>query len=184
MASLRAVLGFCTAFATVACFDSDETFKSAGTTTTGTATTSTTDVDPTMSFTTTATTEIPDATCRDAIACIQACVVDLITNPDPEPDLGCFLECIEEMLTEDEARKLLELSNCVSNLCEAEMKCDSGETSTGGSSSSGGESSSTTEPPEPPPLIDPCLDCIFNKLPLQPDDPELGECGEFAMECT
>jgi hypothetical protein len=33
-------------------------------------------------------------------------------------------------------------------------------------------------------LIDPCLDCVFNKLPLQPDDPRLDGCEAFVMECT
>jgi hypothetical protein len=185
MASLRAVLGFCSGLATVACFDSDEKFQ-AGTTTSG-STTGTTGTDPTTSTTTSGTTAMEGGTCRDAITCVQECIVEVITEMAEEPDLSCFIECIE-VLTIVEAKELLEYVQCVSVLCEAEMKCEEDETtgssSSGDGSGDGSSSTSTTGPTEPPPLLGECLTCVFDKLPRESTDPELGNCQELAMECT
>jgi hypothetical protein len=186
MTRLRALLALTCGLWPAACFDSDEKFKLAETTTTS-ATTSTTDVDPTTTSTTSTSTGGGNTgTCRDGISCIIECALDVITSMDPEPDLSCLLDCVETMLSVEEAKELLVFANCASELCEAEMQCETGETSTGGSSSSGGESSSTTAEPPPPPLIDPCIMCIFNKLQLDPDEDaaELMQCRELAVECT
>lgn len=191
MRSLSAVLGLAFALSVATCFDSDDKFKIAETTTTGLPTT-TTGVDPSTTGSSTTMKPDPDVTCQDAIGCVFQCAIDLQLNPTPEPDLACFLDCIE-VLTPEEAVKLLKLANCASELCAAEMMCDPNDVSTtGGSSSSTGDTSSSTgddttsssssssSSTGEPPLIDPCLNCIFMKLVNE----ETPGCEEFAMECA
>jgi hypothetical protein len=176
-----------------ACFDSDQTFKSAATTGTsgepGTTTSSTTEV---TTETSVASTTGPDGTCRDAIECVKMCaqmiLVQMNADPDFEPDLSCFLDC-EEQLSIPEVKLLLELTNCTSEVCRELGECSSGTSSSSSegsssssssseSSSDSSSSSSTTEAP-PDPLFDPCLQCIFEHLL----DPESPGCEEFAMQC-
>ena len=57
-----------------------------------------------------------ETTCRDAIDCLVMCQVDLFLNPEPEPDLSCFLECDMGLSTE-EAYKLIKLAECIGNMC-------------------------------------------------------------------
>lgn len=169
----------------VACFDSDETFKAAGTTTTGEP--STTSTETTTTTTESSTTENPVNTCRDAVDCVIQCAFDLaIENPD-EPDLSCLIDCIEETLTVGETVKLLELVNCTSQLCRDEMICVTPDETTGGSSDSGTDSGSSTTTAAPgeagePPLISPCIQCVFDKINMPAED--LGVCEELAMECV
>lgn len=164
------------------CFDSDEVFKvaatttGADTTTTLPPTTTTSTTDPTTS---TGSTGDPDVTCRDAIDCIFECAAAVqaqTMDPNYEPDLSCFLEC-EEQLTVPEAKKLLLLANCASEQCAMMGDCGSSDTT---STSSGGSSDSTDDGPPPPegPLT-PCLMCIF-VLML---DEDFEGCAEFAMAC-
>ncbi|HET6583692.1 MAG TPA: hypothetical protein VFG69_09595 [Nannocystaceae bacterium] len=190
MGRLLAVLGLAVASSVAGCFDSDDKLELAHATTTGLPST-TTSVDPSTTSSSTTTMPHPDMTCQDAITCVFQCAIDLQLMPTPEPDLACFLECIE-VLTPDEAVKLIRLANCASELCAAEMMCSPNDLSTtGGSSSSTGDDTtsstgegttgtgSSTSTGEPP-LIDPCLECIFGKL-LEDNTPG---CEEFAMECT
>jgi hypothetical protein len=60
-----------------------------------------------------------ESTCRDAIDCLVMCQSILILNPEPEPDLSCFLEC-DQGLTTEEAYKLIELAECIGNKCAAD----------------------------------------------------------------
>lgn len=189
MRSLRAVLGLAFALSVAACFDSDDKFKMAETTTTGLPSTST-GVDPSTTSTSTTMMPEPDVTCQDAIGCVFQCAVEIQLAQMIEPDLSCFLECIE-VLTEDEAVKLIKLANCASEVCAAEGHCNPNGTTTGGSSSSGGESTSTgseststgelstSSSSSDGGLIDPCLECIFMKLL----DEETPGCEQFAMDC-
>ncbi len=170
--------------ATGACFDSDESFKSAqSSTTTGggstgfvtTSTGSTTGLD--------STTVAPDKTCRDAIHCVRDCaafiIAQLIQDPNYEADLSCFLDC-EEELTVPEATKLLRLGNCCSERCADLMECDPPAASTGGSTGTGtGGGTSTGGGGEEPPLLDPCIACIFACM----DDPEPPTCEQLANTC-
>jgi hypothetical protein len=57
-----------------------------------------------------------ETTCRDAIECLVICQSALIFNPQPEPDLSCFLEC-DMGLTTEEAYKLIKLAECIGNKC-------------------------------------------------------------------
>lgn len=65
-----------------------------------------------------------EITCRDAIECLVVCQSILIFNPQPEPDLSCFLEC-DMGLTTEEAYKLIKLAECIGNKC-AEDPDDAG----------------------------------------------------------
>lgn len=166
-----------------ACFDSDEKFKLAATTT-GDATTTTTS--PTTTTTTTDPTTGPDTTtgsdqtCRDAIDCIFECAAaiqaQIQLDPDFEPDLSCFLEC-EETLSIPEAKKLLLLGNCAAEQCELMGECGAA----GSSSGTGGSESGSTDDGPPPPEgpLDPCIMCIF-VLML---DEDFEGCSEFALAC-
>jgi hypothetical protein len=160
------------------CFDSDEKFEArAGTTTGEPDPTTTTGVDGTTSSGgIDPTTGEPEFTCRDAVACMNACAIDLVINPTPEPDLGCLLDCVEDNLTIRETYNLLQLSNCVADVCEQQSECQpEGESDTdGGTTTSGGD-----EGGDDGGLIDPCLQCIFTKL--SEEDPQ--ECQEFHTIC-
>jgi len=173
------------------CFDSDEVFKAAATTTgepttttTSTNTTTTTTTDPTSE----STTFVSDDTCRDAIDCIFECAAMIQAqtqlDPDFEPDLSCFTECIEA-LSVDEAYKLLLLAQCASDECEKPgLECEPVDATTGGTESgsetSGSEGGGGDEGPIPPtgPLT-PCLQCIF-VLML---DEDFEGCAEFSLAC-
>lgn len=176
--------------ASAGCFDSDEVFKAAATTTgetttttTSTGTTTTTATDPT----TESTTFVSDDTCRDAIDCIFECAAMIQAqtqlDPDFEADLSCFTECIEQ-LSVDEAYKLLLLAECASTECEEPgFACEPVEETTGGSdsgSSSGSEGGTDDGGPIPPagPLT-PCLQCIFVFML----DEDFEACSEFALAC-
>ncbi len=173
--------------ASAACFDSDDKLQAVATTTTGEPTTTTTTTgtttttDPTTGA---ATTTGSDVTCRDAIDCIFECAAaiqaQLSSDPGFEPDLSCFLEC-EELLSVEEAYKLLKLGNCASDRCAEMGECSMGGGSSGtsgGSDSSGSSTDGGVPPPDGP--LDPCIMCIF-VLML---DEEYEGCSEFAMECT
>ncbi|MEM6296435.1 MAG: hypothetical protein AAGA54_34530 [Myxococcota bacterium] len=152
------------------CFDSDEVFSAPGTTSTGAVdpTTSTTIDEPGSSTSTIDnTTGEPDITCRDAVACIQQCSLDLIVDPGIEPDLGCFLDC-EEQLTVREAYHLLRLANCAAAECEQLDACmpDMGSSGGAGSGNDG--------------LLDPCLLCVFGLM----TDTEPTVCVEFHELCN
>lgn len=182
--------------ADLACFDSDQTIGQATTTnaTTGdvttTSATTTSDTTETGSSSTTGT----GKTCRDAIDCVFMCAAIIqgqLSDPDYEPDLSCFLEC-EEQLSVDEVYLLLKLANCTALVCRDLGECaapsdsssssgsessSSSDGSSSGSSSSSESSSSSGE--GDPPLIDPCLQCVFERML----DPESPGCEEFAMQC-
>ena len=200
--------------ASAGCFDSDEVFKAAATTTGETTTTTTsTGTTTTTDPTTESTTFVPDDTCRDAIDCIFECAAMIQAqtqlDPDFEPDLSCFTECIEQ-LSVDEAYKLLLLAECASTECEEPgFACEPVDATTGGSesgsetggsesSSSGASSSSSSsssssgssggssssdggdEGPIPPSgPLTPCLQCIFVFML----DEDFEACAEFAMAC-
>jgi hypothetical protein len=162
------------------CFDSDEKYQPAAEATTTTGPSITTTSDGTSSTGSSSTTEAPEQTCRDAIECVVGCATELQAAMLPEPDLTCFLEC-EEGLTTEEVLHLFRLTECVTNQCMAQGRCDilvPMDTSTGESSSSGGDSSSTgdtdgTRPPE-------CLFCILGAMM----DPQPPGCQEFASACV
>ena len=165
------------------CFDSDETFEPRAGTTTGEPDPTTTGIDGTSSSGgLDPTTGEPEFTCRDAVACMNACAVDLVLNPTPEPDLGCLLDCVEDNLTVRETYNLLQLSNCVADVCEQQAECmpesstdtDAGDTDTDGTTGGGGDGGGDEGG-----IIDPCLGCIFEKL--NDDDPQ--ECQEFHTIC-
>ena len=61
-------------------------------------------------------------TCRDAIECLITCQSLAIVDPDPEPDLSCFLEC-DMGLSEDEAYLLIKLAECIGNKCAESGDC-------------------------------------------------------------
>ena len=68
-------------------------------------------------------------TCRDAIDCLITCQSILIFNPQPEPDLSCFLECDKSLSTE-EAYLLIKLAECIGNKCADEGDCGGDATDT------------------------------------------------------
>lgn len=119
-------------------------------------------------------------TCRDAIDCVVGCAAELtqMDPPEQDPDLTCFLEC-EEGLTTDEALKLFQLTECVTDKCIDQGVCEAleagsttGEPDTG--SSTGGSGSGGPSPSNP------CLDCILaNMFDMKVG----GECQEFADLC-
>ncbi|MCB9701844.1 MAG: hypothetical protein H6711_08130 [Myxococcales bacterium] len=77
---------------------------------------STTAVDPTTG-------EPGDLSCRGAIACLINCALNVPTEPTPEPDLSCFLEC-EEGMSAEEVYDLFKFMNCVTDLCIETGACD------------------------------------------------------------
>ncbi|NVB37203.1 hypothetical protein G6O69_05130 [Pseudenhygromyxa sp. WMMC2535] len=95
-----------------------------------------------------------ETTCRDAIDCLVICQSLAIVDPDPEPDLSCFLEC-DMGLSEDEAYLLIKLAECIGNVCAESGDC-------------GAESDDTT-----------CLTCIA----AMATDPEPPGCMEEAAAC-
>lgn len=164
---------------TGACFDSDQKFEPRSGTTTG-------DPDPTTTSDGTSSSGGPDAstgepefTCRDAVACIQQCAVDLLINPSIEPDLGCLLRCVEDNLTVRETYHLLQLSNCAADECEKTNDCmpesegTDTDTDTDSSTGDGGGDDGGG-------IIDPCLQCVF----LTMSDPEPTVCIEFHELCN
>ena len=159
-----------------ACFDSDEkVVPLAGSSSTTGPIVTTADSSTSTSSGSTSTGDA-DRTCREAIVCVQNCVIQLQISMLPEPDFTCFLEC-EEGMTTDEVLKLFRLTECVTNECIDEGQCDllvpSDSTSTGEGSSSSSGSTGGTRPPY-------CLMCVMPKL----SDPQLGgQCAEFAFEC-
>lgn len=165
----------------VACFDSDErASQPGGTGSTGSTTTSVGTTEPGTSTGLGATTEDPDITCRDAVACIRGCANELINQV--EPDLSCFLEC-EEALTVPEAVKLLRLINCAGDRCEMIGECaaptgsSTSGSSTGGSSTGDGSSSSGSSTGGDEDAA--CITCIFATV----DDPAPPGCMELADAC-
>ncbi len=169
-----------------ACFDSDEKFTPrAGTTTGEPDPTTTTDDGTSSSGGIDNTTGEPEFTCRDAVACMNACALDLVINPTPEPDLGCLLDCVEDNLTVRETYNLLQLSNCVADVCEQQSECmpeGSGDTDTDTDTDTDGGSGTTSGGgggDDGGGLIDPCLQCIFTKL----SEPDPQECQEFHAVC-
>lgn len=187
----RPGLAFATALLLGACFDSDQTFKIAETTSTGGPGT-TTFVDP--STTSSETTAVsmsetgPYDTCHDAIQCVNNCALTIqamiAQDPDYEPDLSCFLECAET-LSVDEVYKLFNLLSCASEQCKANMQCADGSMDTGSGSDTGSSSSGSTtttdggEEDVGGGLLDPCIQCIF----LYVSDPDPPGCEELAHEC-
>lgn len=63
-----------------------------------------------------------ETTCRDAIDCLIMCQSLAIIDPDPEPDLSCFLEC-DMGLSEEEAYLLIKLAECIGNKCAESGDC-------------------------------------------------------------
>ena len=160
-----------------ACFYSDETFEPRAGTTGEPDPTTTGDGTSSTGNTLDNTTGEPEFTCRDAVQCMNACALDLVLNPSTEPDLGCLLDCVEDNLTVRETYNLLQLSNCVADVCEQQDECmpegdTDGDTDTDTETSGGGGD-------EGGGVIDPCLQCIFTKL--SESDPQ--ECQEFHELC-
>jgi hypothetical protein len=185
----RPGFAFAAALLLGACFDSDQTFKIAETTSTGGG--STTLVDPTTTSSETTATSMsetgPFDTCHDAIQCVNNCALTIqamiAQDPDYEPDLGCFLECAET-LSVDEVYKLFELLSCASEQCKANMQCADGPMDTSGSGSDSGSSSTTTtdgggEEDVGGGVLSPCIQCIF----LYVSDPDPPGCEELAHQC-
>lgn len=163
------------------CFDSDQTFKAAESTTTGEPATTTGSTSTTGTTSTTATTgPMGGDTCEDAIECVSGCILDIATSNLPEPDLSCFLDCTQT-LSEEEALKLLRLGNCISDECAVDGFCETGGTtgttgttggSTGGSTTTGGGGGGGGP-------LDPCLGCILQGM----IDPMPEGCTEYAEMC-
>lgn len=110
---------------TVGCFDSDELRSSGETESSGgdTVTMYSDETADTSDDNWTAEETGPfETTCRDAIDCLVMCQVDLFLNPEPEPDLSCFLECDMGLSTE-EAYLLIKLAECIGNKCADEGAC-------------------------------------------------------------
>lgn len=68
-----------------------------------------------------------ETTCRDAINCLVMCQLALFFNPDPEPDLSCFLEC-DMGLSIEEAYLLIKLAECIGHRCVELAACGPGST--------------------------------------------------------
>lgn len=64
----------------------------------------------------------PETTCRDALACLINCAINLPNPTPPEQDYGCFIEC-QEGLTTEEVLDLIRLTRCVGEYCTAQDKC-------------------------------------------------------------
>jgi len=63
-----------------------------------------------------------ETTCRDAIECLITCQSLAIIDPDPEPDLSCFIEC-DKSLSQDEAYLLIKLADCIGTKCAESGAC-------------------------------------------------------------
>jgi hypothetical protein len=102
------------------CFDSDELLRSSDGSESGSSETVAMYNDDTDEGTddswTAEETGPAETTCRDAIDCLVICQTALIINPQPEPDLSCFLEC-DMGLSPEEAYLLIELAECIGNKC-------------------------------------------------------------------
>jgi hypothetical protein len=48
--------------------------------------------------------------------CLVMCQTNLFLDPEPDPDLSCFLEC-DMGLSTDEASELIELAGCIGDKC-------------------------------------------------------------------
>lgn len=124
-ASLAAILA--SAVLLAGCFDSDELRSNNDPTDGGSSETVTMYSDETLGSSddswTAEETGPSETTCRDAIDCLVMCQFDLILNPQPEPDLGCFYECDQE-LSKDEAYKLILLAECIGIKCSTDPDGD------------------------------------------------------------
>ncbi len=162
-----------TLLAGASCFDSDEKLRAAGTGTTA-GTTGLTPPDPWTTgqggTSTTGPKPVPETTCRDAIECVFGCAAGLPMPLPPEPDLSCFLDC-DMGLDEEEALKLLRLTDCVAMQCAEKGYCDAGGT-TGGDTGTGGTAAD-------PGMLDPCTNCIFVNV----QDPQPAGCLDEAAAC-
>ena len=109
-----------------ACFDSDELRSAEDSTTTSGGDTVTPYSDETADTSddnwTAEDTGPSETTCRDAIECLIDCQADLIFNMQEEPDLTCFLECDQDLSTE-EAYLLIKLAECIGNWCTMQGSC-------------------------------------------------------------
>jgi len=108
------------ALAGLACFDSDDLTGAGESSTSGGGETVTPysdesedSGDPNWTAEETGPAEID---CEDAIDCLITCQAELIFNPMDEPDLSCFPNCAMGLNTE-EAYKLLNLAECITNVC-------------------------------------------------------------------
>jgi hypothetical protein len=105
-----------------------------------------------------------EITCRDAMECLVSCLTDLMLDPEPDPDLSCFLEC-DEGLSQDEAYKLIQLAECIGNKCAMDPD-------------GAGPMISPCEP-EPEPKDNDCFLCTV----ANSQDPEPSGCIEEATAC-
>lgn len=119
-----------------------------------------------------ASSETGDTTCRDAIECLIECQYELIGNPDPEPDLSCFLKC-DVGLTVEEALALLKLGECIATECLEIGECAGAQDPTG-DTDSGTDSGTDTGPSDTD-----CLLCIA----AYAMDPEPPGCMAEAAAC-
>jgi hypothetical protein len=150
-----------------ACFDSDE-LRSGEATESGPAETVTMYSDETAESSddnwTAEETGPGETTCRDAIDCLVICQTALIVNPQPEPDLSCFLEC-DAGLNEEEAYLLIKLAECIGNKCAMDPDGAGPEVPDCG--------------PEPETTDNDCLICIA----ANGQDPQPIGCIEEAAAC-
>ncbi len=174
------------ALVSASCFDSDQKLQGPPVGTTGeddtTTTTTSTSTDTTGDLPGSSSTGTPPFTCEDAIACMVACGVQLGLSMDPEPDLSCLIDCVEEKLTVSETVDLLRLINCASDQCKELGACSSGATGTDDTGTSTGDSSSSSTSDGgggSGALIDPCIDCII----LYIQDESAPGCEEYANAC-
>lgn len=167
----------CLGFGTTGCFDSDQVVSAPSPATLPASTDG-----PADPSTTTTTGRDPSdtssiLTCRGAIVCIRECATAVAVDPDPEPSLDCFADCIEDNLNEQEAYDLLRLSDCASMECEAMGLCNvAPETGTTGGD---GSSSSSSSGEARGLALDPCLLCVFGLM----ENINSGVCEEFHSEC-
>jgi hypothetical protein len=152
-----------------ACFDSDELRSSNDESESGAAETVTMYSDETAESSddnwTAEDTGPGETTCRDAIECLVICQSVLIVNPQPEPDLSCFLEC-DAGLTTAEAYKLIKLAECIGNKCASD-------------DSDGPGPDVDSCGPEPETSDSDCLICIAGNG----QDPQPIGCEEEAAAC-
>ncbi|HLT35118.1 MAG TPA: hypothetical protein VK034_02510 [Enhygromyxa sp.] len=121
------ILAVAIALAVIGCFNSDERAGANDTSSTGGGTDTVTmysdESDDQSDDNWTAEETGPgETTCRDAIKCLVMCQSQLIFNPEPEPNLECFLEC-DMGLTTEEAYLLIKLAECIGNKCADEGAC-------------------------------------------------------------
>lgn len=156
------------------CFDSDEKYVPAAESTSTTAPVTTTGADSTSTSGSSSTTEEPDKTCRDAIDCVVGCATELQTSMLPEPDFTCFLDC-EEGLNTEEVLTLFRLTECVTNKCIADGKCDFLIPTETTGDDPGGSSTGDTDGTRPPI----CLNCVLGGM----IDEQPPGCLELASQC-